>query len=158
MSKHLETDLNYLEQQILTQSSMVEEMIDKAYRGLREMRDDFLAVSPTSRKVGEETVRVARLDSVFDDHVGAGDRAFLKIDTQGSEAEVIVGAAASMARIAGLQLELSLVPLYQGEADYRSLLDRVHGLGFAPYLIIPGYWSRHLGRMVQFDGIFFRCS
>ncbi|MDJ0947408.1 MAG: FkbM family methyltransferase [Alphaproteobacteria bacterium] len=123
---------------------------------LREMRADFLSVSPTSRKVGEETVRVAPLDSLFDDHVGPADRAFLKIDTQGSEAEVLAGAGASLARIVGLQLELSLVPLYEGEADYRALLDRVHGLGFAPYLIIPGYWSRHLGRMVQFDGIFFR--
>ena len=41
MSKHLHTDLNYLEQNILTQSSMVEEMIVKACRGLRELRADI---------------------------------------------------------------------------------------------------------------------
>jgi phosphate transport system protein len=41
MSKHLQTDLEYLEQDILAQSSMVEEMIEKACRALRELRADI---------------------------------------------------------------------------------------------------------------------
>ncbi len=123
---------------------------------LREMRADFLAISPTSEKIGEERVPVATLDAVFADHVRAGERAFLKIDTQGYEREVLDGAGASLAAIAGIQLELSLVPLYEGEPGYREMLARLEGAGFETYLVIPGYYSRHLGRMLQFDAVLFR--
>jgi len=40
MSKHLERDLETLERELLTQSSVVEEMIEKACRALRETRPD----------------------------------------------------------------------------------------------------------------------
>lgn len=123
---------------------------------LLEMRADFLATSPTSRRVGRETIRVETLDAVFDDHVGAGARAFVKIDTQGYEAAVLDGAATVLPRLAGLQLELSLVPLYEGEVTYRALMARLAASGFALHLVIPGYFSRHRVRMLQFDGIFFR--
>lgn len=43
MSKHLQTDLTYLEQELLAQSSMVEEMIRKAAKGLHERRADWAA-------------------------------------------------------------------------------------------------------------------
>lgn len=123
---------------------------------LLAMRADFLATSPTSRRVGRETIRVETLDAVFDDHVGAGARAFVKIDTQGYEAAVLDGAAAVLPRVIGLQLELSLVPLYEGEVTYRVLMERLAAAGFALHLVIPGYFSRHRVRMLQFDGIFFR--
>lgn len=41
MSKHLQTDLHQLEQTLLAQSSLAEEMIRKAARGLRELRGDL---------------------------------------------------------------------------------------------------------------------
>ena len=40
MSKHLERDLEELEHELLTQSSLVEDMIEKACRALRETRPD----------------------------------------------------------------------------------------------------------------------
>ena len=36
-----------------------------------------------------------------------------------------------MARIAGWQLELSIKPIYKGETDWRTMLDRMERLGYA---------------------------
>ena len=49
-----------------------------------------------------------------------------------------------------------LVPLYDGEAMFDELMARMNDLGFVPHLLIPGYYSRHLGRMLQVDGVFLR--
>ncbi len=123
---------------------------------LRTFDETFLASSPSSAIESEETVPVAALADVFDEYVPSGEAAFLKIDTQGYEAEVLEGAAPVLDRLAGIQLEMSFVQLYQGEELFRPLVDRIENAGFAPYLLIPGYFSKNLGRMLQFDGVFFR--
>jgi hypothetical protein len=116
----------------------------------------FLESSPSSAYVGQEEVPVRRLDTVFGDHVEADDRVFVKIDTQGYERQVLAGAAGMVDAIIGFQVEMSLVPLYDGEATFDELMAHMRAFGFAPHLIIPGYYSRHLGRMLQVDGVFLR--
>ncbi|MDE0703505.1 MAG: FkbM family methyltransferase [Rhodospirillaceae bacterium] len=114
--------------------------------------------TPSSAMVGRETVPLRRLATVFGDHVRGGDTVFVKADTQGYESAVLDGAAPVMARIAGWQLELSIEPIYAGEADWRTMLDRMERLGYAAHLFIPGYFSRHIARQIQIDGVFMRCS
>ena len=113
---------------------------------------------PKLEATGEETVEIVRLDAVMDDLAAPTDeeRIFLKIDTQGYEDHVLTGAEKVIDRIAGLQVEMSFFPLYEGEADYLSILNKIHGFGFSPYLVIGGYFSRSLGRQLQIDGVFFR--
>jgi len=57
---------------------------------------------------------------------------------------------------AGLQLELALLPLYDGEAPWLEPVADLAARGFAPYLLFPGYFSRALGRQVQLDVVFYR--
>ncbi len=106
----------------------------------------------------EETIEVRRLDAVLDEWVSPapGERIFLKVDTQGYEAPVLTGAEGVIKRIAGLQIEMSLVSLYEGEGDYLDLLRWVHKHGFEPHLLINGFFSRVHGRQLQVDGVFFR--
>ena len=106
----------------------------------------------------EESVEVNRLDAVLAEFVAPApdDRTFLKIDTQGYEVAVLSGTEGVIEQIAGLQVEMSLVPLYEGEADYLALLRRIHGYGFEPHLILSGFFSRMLGRQLQMDRVFFR--
>ncbi len=85
-------------------------------------------------------------------------RVFVKSDTQGYEAEVLDGLAPAMDRVAGLQLELSLVPIYDGQPRYLEMLQRVEGYRFRPHLIVPGYSSKHFGQMLEFDAVCFRES
>ena len=115
-------------------------------------------ISPSSAVVRKETVPLCRLDEVAGPYLREGDRVFLKIDAQGYDAEVLAGAGRLLDRIAGIQLEMSLVPLYRGERDFRSLLDDLAALGFEPWLFLPGYFERKLARQLQLDGIFMRAT
>jgi hypothetical protein len=113
-------------------------------------------ISPSSAVLRHERAPLARLESAAQPYLAPEDRIFLKIDTQGFEPQVLAGAGNLMARLCGLQLEMSLVPCYEGEVDFRAMLDRLAVAGFEPYLFIPGYFERKLGRQLQLDGVFMR--
>jgi FkbM family methyltransferase len=131
---------------------------DRDMSSLLPMRDEILKVSPTSRTVARETVRLTTLDAVFADYARDRDRVLLKIDTQGYERAVLDGAERSLARLTGVQLELSLIPLYDGETTWLAMIEYLERRGFEPRLIIPGYFDRHLMRLLQVDGVFFRAG
>lgn len=115
-------------------------------------RHHLASAAPTAT----ETVPLTTLAAALPDHAGPDDIVFVKSDTQGYEAAVLDGLGDAIAGIAGLQLELSLVPVYQGQPDHLAMLNRLAGLDFTPHLIVPGYWSRHYGRMLEYDVVCFR--
>ena len=122
------------------------------------MRDETLTALPKSGYVATEKVPLRRLDGVFGDYAAAGDKPYLKIDTQGFERAVLDGAAGVMDRITGVQLEMSLIELYESETTWLGMIDHLAGHGFTPHLIIDGYFSKRLGRQIQADAVFFRES
>jgi FkbM family methyltransferase len=113
-------------------------------------------ISPSSAVIRKETAPMRRLDEVAGSYLRPDERAFLKIDTQGYEAEVLAGAGALLDRLAGMQLEMALVPIYEGERDFRTTFDQLTAAGFEPYLLLPGYFERKLARQLQVDGVFMR--
>jgi FkbM family methyltransferase len=115
-----------------------------------------LETSPTSRTVAQERVPTATLAGIFDEYCGPGETAFVKVDTQGYEMPVVDGAEPVLDRIAGWQLELSIVEIYEGEPDWHAVTAAIEERGYALHYIIPGYYNRHIGRMMQYDGVFFR--
>jgi FkbM family methyltransferase len=115
-------------------------------------------VSPSSAVVRKKAVPLRRLDGVAWPYLRPDDRVFLKIDAQGYDAEVLAGAAALLERLTGIQLEMSLVPLYEGERPFRVMLDDLAALGFEPWLFLPGYFERKLARQLQIDGVFMRTT
>ena len=58
--------------------------------------------------------------------------------------------------IIGMQIELSLAHLYEGQSLYHNMLDYIINLGFELYDILPVFSDKKSGRLLQFDGIFFR--
>ncbi len=113
-------------------------------------------ISPSSEIQKTERVALRRLDSIAGDFISENDRLFLKIDVQGFEAEVLKGAAALLPKLTGIQLEMSLLPLYEGALDYRAMIEQLEPPGFKPHLILPGYFERKLARQVEIDGVFIR--
>ncbi len=109
-----------------------------------------------TRIVGEHPTTVCRLDDIYDDYAKPDDRVFLKIDTQGYDLKVLQGANETFGKIAGLQVEMSLLPLYDGEASYLEILSLVDSKGFEPYILSETSFSADLRRQLQIDGIFFR--
>ena len=124
---------------------------------LKPMAEATLTAFPKAKPATIEEVRTERLDEILDDLVEPCSRPiFLKIDTQGCEAEVIRGAKRVLNRIVAIQLEMSLMPLYEGEPSYLELLNELDRLGYDLHFVIPGYFSRVLGRQLQIDGFFVR--
>jgi FkbM family methyltransferase len=111
---------------------------------------------PGLRVVGTEQVRVATLDSLASAFIADDDRPFLKIDTQGYESQVLDGARQVLERACGVQIELSMVPIYEGQPLYREVMDRLDAEGFVLHAVFPGYSDQATGRMLQMDGVFFR--
>ncbi len=111
-------------------------------------------LSPTSAIVETIEVDVRPLADLVQPE--PGERLFLKIDVQGAEAIVLDGVGGLWPFIAGLQLELPLAPVYQGEASYLEVCRRLESLGFALGLVLPGYFDGKLRRQLQFDGVFLR--
>lgn len=120
------------------------------------MLDAHLRAAPESAYIGSETVPISRLDTVAEDMQVGGQDLFLKIDVQGFEPKVLEGAPRLLDRIRGVQLELSLVPLYEGETLFLSLVDSLARKGFELWGLIPSFVDKETGRTLQVDGIFFR--
>jgi FkbM family methyltransferase len=114
------------------------------------------AADPNSGFVANETVPVARLDSVAGRFLGSDESFFIKIDVQGFENKVLDGAPMLLKRAVGLQVELSLVLLYDGEALFQSMIERLGESRFELWSLMPGFVDNRTGRLLQVDGIFFR--
>ncbi|MCV7440515.1 FkbM family methyltransferase [Mycobacterium seoulense] len=112
---------------------------------------------PWANYVGTEEVSIHRLDSVAKEILQPSDVAFLKIDVQGFEKQVLAGSKSTLNdRCVGMQLELSFAPLYEGGMLMREALDLACSLGFALTGLQPCVTDTRNGRMLQADGIFFR--
>jgi len=111
--------------------------------------------SPNSAYIDSEIVKLYKLDSIAEHYLNDTYQAiYLKMDVQGFELQVLEGASRILPRVKMLQLELSLVPLYQGEPLIRTMLEKVDALGYELYAVIPGFTDMKSGRLLQLDGIF----
>lgn len=123
------------------------------------MLNSHADAAPSSRYVDKETVRQDRLDCLLPElGVSADQRTFIKIDVQGYEAAVLDGASGLLrdGGVFGMQLELSLIPLYEGAMTYRDGLDRVEAYGMSLMDVSPVFTDPTSGRLLQADAVFFR--
>jgi FkbM family methyltransferase len=125
---------------------------------LLPMMAAHVSAAPDSATLTTESVEVQRLDDVEVHMLKMCKRALLKIDTQGYELPVLQGGESTLPRCVGVQLEMSLVPLYEGQAMYRDLIDWLQLRGFELWALLPGFSDPKTGRMLQCDGVFFRHS
>ncbi|HEY2461742.1 MAG TPA: FkbM family methyltransferase [Candidatus Acidoferrum sp.] len=112
--------------------------------------------APRSHFIASEMVPIRRLDDVAEVFLGDDEEFFIKVDVQGAESQVLDGAPHLLKRAAGLQLELSLVSLYEGEALFEPMLERLRDSNFDLWSLVPGFIDDRNGRLLQCDGIFFR--
>ncbi|MFY4728949.1 FkbM family methyltransferase, partial [Nitrospira sp. BLG_2] len=104
---------------------------------LLPMLEAHRSAAPESVYEGEEKVSIKTLDIVAREYVKGARAPFLKIDTQGFEWRVLDGARETLPRIKGILVELSLVPLYEGQHLWRDLVDRLEDEGFALWALRP---------------------
>ena len=114
------------------------------------------AAAPASVYTGKETVSIRTLDSVSPRYLAGAHAPFLKIDTQGFEWSVLDGARETIPKLKGIMVELSLVPLYEGQHLWDAIIDRLEREGFTLWSLQPAFTDRVSGRILQLDGVFYR--
>jgi FkbM family methyltransferase len=82
-------------------------------------------------------------------------RPFLKMDTQGSDLNVALGAGESLKQFVGLQSELSFDPLYENVPTAHHALEFYRSRGFILSALVPNN-AGQFPRLFEADGIFFR--
>lgn len=121
-----------------------------------KLTDYVMSTSPDTQYISEITVPMISLDSIFDELTQSFRRPFLKLDVQGAEQQVLLGAKNSIGKISGLHVEFSLRSLYDGQANMSELYMNIISLGFNPVYFMPHGTFDTAGRMLQVDVLFFR--
>lgn len=114
------------------------------------------SAEPQSVYVEREEVRAIIVDDLIASHELDPAHTLLKIDVQGFEPSVLDGASTYLDRLEAVQLELSLVPLYEGQSLMPQLVERMSGHGFELWLIEPGFSAPDSGQLLLCDGVFVR--
>lgn len=103
-----------------------------------------------------EAITSARLDSLRSRLLAPAARVHLKVDVQGFERQVLAGAQQTLAQVHTLELELSLVELYAGQALMPEMLALAAAAGFSPVWLERGFKDPRSGHLLQMDGLFVR--
>ncbi|MEO6901884.1 MAG: FkbM family methyltransferase [Bacteroidia bacterium] len=127
-------------------SSTLLNMLDSHYKG-----------APDSKIIGKEKVQVVTLDEIGSTYCEKAKNIFLKIDVQGFEQEVLKGAEKIISEAIGIEMEISIIPLYEDQNWLLpQVLEYMKQKGFELNSIAPAFTDNKTGIMLQCNGIFFR--
>jgi len=109
---------------------------------------------PSSATIAKEKVEVVSLDSLLGRIINPNDRIYLKADVQGYEKHVLQGAIQTLKQIRVIELELSLIQLYEGSPILSEMLEYIDKLDYELVSIGHVFSDPKTGHMLQADGIF----
>ena len=101
-----------------------------------------------------ERVRIERLDGFLAQQSLDLGRTYLKIDTQGFEKEVLVGAGETLHQIRVVQAELALQPLYEGQESWIETIRWMEAQGFRTVLAKENGIDRARCELLELDVVF----
>jgi FkbM family methyltransferase len=122
---------------------------------LLQIRERHLRSAPEASFVSTETVPILRLGSLLHD-LPAAQRIFLKLDVQGYEMRVLRGAGDALNLVQGIQAELPLVSLYDGDSPWYQVIAFLASRSFELVGVDAGFEEPDSGRMLQLDATFTR--
>ncbi|WP_411819521.1 class I SAM-dependent methyltransferase [Hyphococcus formosus] len=141
------------------------EAIEKIYISGNSASTSFLPLEertvhnePLTGMVGEEIVEVKRFDDLSDEVFSQRQDGpvLLKLDTQGTERQVLSGASDSLDKIDFILSECSLVSVYKGEPLVEDQIRWMREKGFDPISMGLGWSSPETGETFQIDILFKR--
>ncbi|MHC4819598.1 MAG: FkbM family methyltransferase [Planctomycetota bacterium] len=131
---------------------------------LYEQCSSFLDAAPEThgaplKHAHDEEVSIRALESVFPElkKTHGIERAYLKLDTQGYDLEVIHGAGRALREFVALQAELSFLAIYENMPDYATVLAELTSLGFDVSGFYPAARDEDL-RTIEFDCLLVRSN
>jgi FkbM family methyltransferase len=102
-----------------------------------------------------ETIQLRSLDNVWNSVVKGATRVFLKIDTQGHDTEVMLGAKRHLSSIIGILSELPVIEIYEGIPSMGETLKFFKESSYRPIGFYPVNFG-YDGEVAEFDVLFVR--
>ena len=97
---------------------------------------------------------VERLDNLLESEPGLSKNAYLKVDTQGFEKEVLDGAGSHLSDFSAIQLELPLRSLYEEQPLLLEMLAFMEKRGFAVAMAKENGFDDSKVRLLELDVVF----
>lgn len=129
---------------------------NSASSSILPMLDAHISAAPHTSYIKKEKVPITTLDNITDKYITSSSRLLLKIDTQGYEWFVIEGAKNTLAKASGVLIELSAIPLYDGQYLWKECIEKLENDGFILWSLEPIFFDPISGKVLQWDGLFFR--
>ncbi len=131
---------------------------DSVFSSVLEIKDNFADSLPKAKIVKTEKVPIYAIDSIIDRYIDPSERNIvLKIDTQGYEKEVLAGAAKTIKRVKGIDIEIPFYAIYENtKFTFYDIIDLMKQEGFQPYSVNIEGVDLNTGRVNTIDGLFFR--
>lgn len=120
------------------------------------MLDSHKDAAPNSHYIGTDKCAIITLDSLSSEYFDISKSTLLKIDTQGYEWQVLDGAKGMLKNVHGVLIEMSLIPLYDGQKLWQDIIKRLEAEGFTLWSLQPAFEDLENSRTLQLDGLFFR--
>lgn len=120
------------------------------------MMDIHQSSAPDSKYVSTESIQVKALDNLMENYQEHFNKIYLKLDVQGYEQHVLNGIQKNINSIRGIQTEMSLVELYDGETTFFEYSAKLQSMGFKLMSLEPGFYDKASGQLFQVDGIWYR--
>ena len=128
---------------------------DQVSSSLLIQMNHVVTAAPWSQHDHDETVVMSSLDDEREEW-GQDERFFLKLDVQGFEREVLEGATQVLANVVGIEMEMSLTTLYEGQRLFCDDVAVLSDLGFDLISVDNVFVDRDSQRLLQVDGLFVR--
>ncbi len=123
---------------------------------IQNMLPSHTANAPKTKYIGKEKILVKKLDDIFNEMCSEKDNIYMKIDTQGYEEKVIKGADLSLKKISTIQVESSLIPLYEGDVLFDNMNMFMNEKGYTLISVEPDFVNSLTGQELQVDCIYHR--
>jgi len=94
--------------------------------------DRHLIDFPTVSFAGTEEVSVTTLETLLND---VEENVMVKLDIQGFELEALEGMGKALEKVVAIEIEMTLLPMYQGEATLGQILITLENMGFKLFSI-----------------------
>ena len=104
----------------------------------------------------KQRVQMRSLDSFLAENPPPDGNLMLKLDAQGYERNILLGAEGSLDIVLAVQTELSLHALYDGQPTLEEVVGLLRGSGFDFYTVWEGLCDPQTGHAIEIDAIFFR--
>jgi FkbM family methyltransferase len=126
---------------------------DSQVSSLLELGNIRSALFPKSTVILSKVVPISKLDNLLSNSI-LNEPILLKLDVQGAEEKVLLGADLTLQRVKWVLIEFGFFDLYKGEPSFDAIYKMMIGHGF----IFKGVMNVHLSpdgsKIIEMDALF----